>query len=99
MTKRQEVQRSAFTVHKLHNWIPLEDEADPHNALLRIRIPREARSKMREQLSRSGIDHMSHFPDLEGVATFLKQDAFGRAFKAHHWRVASPGKNPGVGSP
>lgn len=69
ITARITVQRSCFTVH------PTDYLVNPHlwaTDLIKIEIPSDSRSIIRESLKTLGIHKAALFPDLDGIATHIK---------------------------
>jgi hypothetical protein len=65
-------QRGLFTLHGKSDE-PVEQQC-PSQYLRKIVIPNEAIPAARRYLRLAGIDHFTIFPDLEGLATWLKQE-------------------------
>ncbi|REG08462.1 FRG domain-containing protein [Pelolinea submarina] len=64
-------QMSVFTIHG--NGIALEDLPDKDNYLRRIRIKKESKAKIYEQIDLLGIRESNLFPDLDRLSSYLKK--------------------------
>jgi hypothetical protein len=67
-------QNGCFTVHSVG--MPLEEsltskEHKDQYTLFKIIIPDDAKPKIREELERMGVNHVSLFPDLDGLSRHL----------------------------
>ena len=66
INSRITTQGGCFTVH------PHDRKIDP-SKLVKVQIPKENRSRIREALFTLGIHHASIFPDLEGIAEHISK--------------------------
>jgi len=68
-------QTGAFTCHmrtKAKRFIPFELNTFYKDRLVKIGIPAGSVSKVRDQLNASGVNSVSLFPDLDGLASHLQ---------------------------
>lgn len=75
ITQRIMAQQGVFTCHietKAGRFVPFESNKFFKNRLLKICIPADSFTKIRDQLDRCGISKASLFPDLEGLAGHLQ---------------------------
>ena len=66
------LQQSSFTIHKDEN--PLDNHKNANDFLRKITIPYEAKENIRKELNLLGFRQSTLFPDLENLATCLKND-------------------------
>jgi len=79
VSRRIMAQSGLFTCHKLHRnnrFFALEGNPSYKDRLRKVVIPGYQFTKIREQLQASGTTSLSLFPDLEGLAGFLKERYF-----------------------
>ncbi len=76
LTNRIQSQLGWFTVHKYiddhKKFVPLDKNKIYKKCLSKIRIPRKCFSDIRYQLDRLGVNRMSLFPDLDGIACHVE---------------------------
>ncbi|MFC5427548.1 FRG domain-containing protein [Paraburkholderia denitrificans] len=79
ITRRITAQDGWFTLHRNHDgnrkspeFVSLETNRDYKNRLYYVTIPASAFGEMRVQLAKAGVNPSVLFPDLGGVADFVK---------------------------
>ena len=73
ITRRIVAQRGVFTCHYgTGEFVPLELNKFYKDRLIKIRIPASSFSDIRDQLDASGVNNVSLFPDLDGLAGHLQ---------------------------
>ncbi len=82
LTPRIIAQSGVFTVHPLSansfdpcsvpRYLPVEEASRIAEGLTKIEIPHASFSDLRDNLERHGVSDLTMFPDLEGVARYIK---------------------------
>lgn len=70
ISPRIQAQSAEFTAHP--NEKPLSEFLTSNDQILKIRIPNEVRGKILMQLEIIGVNRRSLFPDLDGLAQYLR---------------------------
>jgi hypothetical protein len=85
LTSRIIAQSGCFTVHPLSSanrlkidplyrprYLPVEEDSHLVEGLTKIEIPSASFSDLRDGLERHGVSDLSMFPDLDGVARYIR---------------------------
>jgi hypothetical protein len=92
VSKRILAQSGAFTCHRQlpsGKFIPLEENANYKERLVKIIIPAKSFHRIRDQLNACGVNSVSLFPDLDGLAAHLRFRYFCDAKPKVKFRFAS----------
>jgi len=84
VSKRILAQAGLFTCHKQMpsgEFIPLEKNANYRERLVKVLIPAQSFYSIRDQLNACGVNNVSLFPDLDGLASHLRFRYFHDAIK------------------
>jgi hypothetical protein len=85
-------QSGVFTCHRqlpTGEFIPLEKNANYKERLVKIIIPANSFHRIRDQLNACGVNSVSLFPDLDGLASHLQFRYFRDAKRKVKFRFAS----------
>lgn len=74
LSNRITAQQGWFTIHENidNKYIPLDNNEDYKDRVLKFRIPSELRNTILSNLNSMGINSFSVFPDLDGLSSFLQ---------------------------
>jgi hypothetical protein len=76
VSKRISAQAGVFTAHRINQkgkMVQFESNADFRDRLIKLTVPEESFSSIRESLSMMGVNHSTVFPDIDGLCQHIEK--------------------------